>query len=60
MKPTFNNLPKSIKEEIWSYLTEEEIFKLRIICKDWKDSLDNPKSIHLKERIQRCKEKSEK
>lgn len=56
---SFSDLPKSIKEEIWSYLDEKELFKLRKVCKEWKKEVENAKSKELRERYERSKKRSE-
>jgi hypothetical protein len=55
----FNNLPKFLKEKIWSYLDKKELFKLRLINKNWKHNIENPKSSSLKEDYNECKTLSE-
>ena len=57
---SFDEFPKSIKEEIWSYLDEKEFYNLRKVCKDWKKDVETPKSLLLKERYENGKKISEK
>jgi hypothetical protein len=60
MEFNFEKLPKYMKEKIWENLDEEELFKLRIISKDWKEEIENPISPRLKKNYLEAKEKSEK
>ena len=46
-------LPKFLKEKIWLYLDDKTLFKMRMICKDWKESIENPRSKVLEE-IYKC------
>src|SRR5690348_2181820 len=52
---SFDDLPKIIKEEIWSYLDERESYNLRKISTSWKKEIDNPKTPFMKQRYERGK-----
>ena len=41
--PHFSSLPKVMKEEIFSFLTSVEKEKARVICKEWKNVVDEAK-----------------
>jgi hypothetical protein len=56
----FNGLPKDIKEEIWNNLEENEYYKMRLISKDWKNNLENPKSLESKEKLKNLNETKKK
>jgi hypothetical protein len=59
-KMQFDNLPKGVKEEIWSYLDEKEYYKIRLVSNYWKNNLENPKSLELKEKFKNANETKEK
>ena len=52
----FENLPRSLKEEIFSYLEDKEYYNLRKINKKWKEAVENPNSIILNKKIENCKQ----
>ena len=45
----FDDLPRDLKEKIWGYLEEKELYCLRIICKKWKTEMENTKSSEMRE-----------
>ena len=45
----FSNLPKVIKEEIFCYLSDQEIAGLRMICREWKKIIDGSQRKELAE-----------
>ena len=54
-----SSLPRELREEIWSYLADEELYKIRLVCKEWKKGIEKPKTRFLKEKWKRCEEKKE-
>ena len=56
---SFDLLPRYMKEKIWEDLDRKELFRLRIVSKNWKELIENPISSELKEDYLKCKLKSE-
>ena len=57
---SFETLPRGIKEEIWNYLDEREYYKMRLVSNEWRNSLENPKSLILKEKFKNANDTKEK
>ena len=50
-------LPRNLREEIWNYLEERELFQKRLFCKECKYQIENPRTKSLREKIDLCTEK---
>jgi hypothetical protein len=57
-KMDFDSLPRNLKEEIWSNLSEEEFFSARTVSKNWKTNIENARSSLLKESVKNSFHKS--